>query len=833
VHPTEFTDLLSDEIGTFRGMLANVDNIRVNPTNKKHLTFIVNYFMNKSISWLVPAFESGFNGKRVDTYLELITGGIIPKLSQKLLTVDERKNLFLPFSFDFMKQYEEPGFELDEEYLKLLIYLRFVASCDKVDFANFHLLLTKNFLPTHETLDANGLLVRWAIKSMHFTYPNSVRFSDLFQKFIHPMDPIDVNHRPDIHIRDDIRRVIFTKVRDNSISVMDDAKAITGILIEYSKRYKNFDQLEKLNIELRVPIQLPPNGKEGDCQAVVLEIQKSFNNLGGGSRVSYAPASWLDAEDNVVAEHAVVVFTSMPLVKWFECIPVLQRLIRDEIQTKLFQVCVLLRIDNQTFGDPINLLGDEIFQFPGTDEFGSIDPACLTFLTDYEEHTPQSIITQGINGDIQIHNGGINPKEYAQHLAEKHMLEEKLAELKAETDEVRRERIALEATKLTEKELLRRNRGIDGNPQIKAISLVNFGKIAETRGDLVEAERFYHESLAIHREIGNREGEAALLNYFGNIARTRGDLAGAELHYRESLAIKREIGDRKGEATSLLNLGEIQATRGYMDQAEQLFTESMELSALIGYRLGMMASLANKGNLLIGRRQDEKSVELLNEALLISRVLYEQRREAQILSHLGLAAINTGNFRLARAHFNKSLDIQREMNDTRGEGKTLSHLGNLAMQMGDLRKATSLVRESISISNKFGHHEVEGASYGSLGAIYEVQGRISQAMASYTTARDILSEFGNQSAVAAVMVSLGVNHAYLWELDEAERMFNASLSIYKTIGNKNVEQNTREYLEKLLIQKKSREQIKSEDIALGSQIGLRNDGEDETCSRLD
>jgi hypothetical protein len=45
------------------------------------------------------------------------------------------------------------------------------------------------------------------------------------------------------------------------------------------------------------------------------------------------------------------------------------------------------------------------------------------------------------------------------------------------------------------------------------------------------------------REIGDRGGEAASLNNLGDIAGKRGDLVEAERLYQESLAIKREIGD--------------------------------------------------------------------------------------------------------------------------------------------------------------------------------------------------------------------------------------------------------------------------------------------------
>ena len=90
------------------------------------------------------------------------------------------------------------------------------------------------------------------------------------------------------------------------------------------------------------------------------------------------------------------------------------------------------------------------------------------------------------------------------------------------------------------------------------------------------------ESLAIKREIGDRQGEAASLINLGNIANTRGDLAEAERLYRESLAIKREIGDRQGEATSLKDLGELMLEKGDIDTGKKLIEDSHLIEREIG-----------------------------------------------------------------------------------------------------------------------------------------------------------------------------------------------------------------------------------------------------------
>ena len=56
------------------------------------------------------------------------------------------------------------------------------------------------------------------------------------------------------------------------------------------------------------------------------------------------------------------------------------------------------------------------------------------------------------------------------------------------------------------------------------------------------------EALRLFLKSGDRQGEAYSLNNLGNIAELRGDLDEAERLHNESLAIKREIGDRQGEA---------------------------------------------------------------------------------------------------------------------------------------------------------------------------------------------------------------------------------------------------------------------------------------------
>ena len=62
--------------------------------------------------------------------------------------------------------------------------------------------------------------------------------------------------------------------------------------------------------------------------------------------------------------------------------------------------------------------------------------------------------------------------------------------------------------------------------------LGNLGLVAASRGDY-EEERLHRESLAIHRDIGDRSGGEDL-NNLGLVADSRGDYEEAERLHRES-----------------------------------------------------------------------------------------------------------------------------------------------------------------------------------------------------------------------------------------------------------------------------------------------------------
>ena len=84
--------------------------------------------------------------------------------------------------------------------------------------------------------------------------------------------------------RELVRVAIIETIKDESwIQFENTKKLVENELNEYSSRIPGYEDDARINIELVVPIQIPPNGKTGDCKRVVETVRDRFTELSGGA----------------------------------------------------------------------------------------------------------------------------------------------------------------------------------------------------------------------------------------------------------------------------------------------------------------------------------------------------------------------------------------------------------------------------------------------------------------------------------------------------------------------------------------------------------------------
>jgi len=153
------------------------------------------------------------------------------------------------------------------------------------------------------------------------------------------------------------------------------------------------------------------------------------------------------------------------------------------------------------------------------------------------------------------------------------------------------------------------------------------------------AQQQLEESLAVYRELGQRQGESAVLNNMGENARLQGDYAQAALYYEEALAIARAIGSHKNANIFLSNLCGARLRIG------QFAAAASDLEALIANTrhdwYGLSESYRFLAEAYLGLGKTAQALEMAQQALALAKQtnLLDNGRAWRVL---GLVAAQLG-----------------------------------------------------------------------------------------------------------------------------------------------------------------------------------------------
>ena len=213
-----------------------------------------------------------------------------------------------------------------------------------------------------------------------------------------------------------------------------------------------------------------------------------------------------------------------------------------------------------------------------------------------------------------------------------------------------------------------------GNKQGIAGSLKDLGRLAGAQGDYAAARALYEESLAISRELGDRQGSGWTLNDLGNLAGAQGDYGAARTFHAASLAISRELRDTEGIAWCLHHLGGVARMQGDYGAAQVFHEESLAIFRELGHKQGTAWALNYLGNVACARDDYEAAQRLFEEGLTIFRELGNKQGTAWSLNDMGKVVGAQGDYEAAQALQKESINIQRELGDRRGVAAGLREL---------------------------------------------------------------------------------------------------------------------------------------------------------------
>jgi predicted ATPase len=142
-----------------------------------------------------------------------------------------------------------------------------------------------------------------------------------------------------------------------------------------------------------------------------------------------------------------------------------------------------------------------------------------------------------------------------------------------------------------------------------------------------QAERYYMQSLTLHRELGNTQRVAFLLNRLGRIASQREDLEGAISLHRNALDLFEEAADNAGRAATLHLLAGVARDQGRHEESEGLFADAIRLArtsfpGLVRHSLHSLGDLAlDRGDYRGAVAHYQASLDLTGASERRSRIL--------------------------------------------------------------------------------------------------------------------------------------------------------------------------------------------------------------------
>jgi DNA-binding CsgD family transcriptional regulator/tetratricopeptide (TPR) repeat protein len=261
------------------------------------------------------------------------------------------------------------------------------------------------------------------------------------------------------------------------------------------------------------------------------------------------------------------------------------------------------------------------------------------------------------------------------------------------------------------------------NPSVRAKALNVAADLALEEHGTDQAERLCRESLALYRELGDKQGIAASLSLLGWVEQRRFHREVAYALQAEGLTLSKELGDKRGIAEALRGLSSLAFSQGAYERAYALKEESLALFRELGDTWNIAYLLAQVANVASYQGKYAKAYPLAEESVALFRELGDKRGIADGLKNLGGVLLNQGEYARAGSFLEEGLALYRELGLKSEIASPLYSLGRVAFGQGDYTRAQALHREGLTLSLEVDAKWLIALGLEELGAVVALQGQ--------------------------------------------------------------------------------------------------------------
>jgi predicted ATPase/class 3 adenylate cyclase len=241
-----------------------------------------------------------------------------------------------------------------------------------------------------------------------------------------------------------------------------------------------------------------------------------------------------------------------------------------------------------------------------------------------------------------------------------------------------------------------------GRTSARAQLLARAAELAYRQSDYPATVSLAGESLAICREVGDKQGIASALIKLGNAATEEGDYATASAFLEEALTIWRELEDKHGTARALISLGWAALRPGDYRLANARLEEALALSHELRDTRSIGFELSGLGEVALRQGDYARATRLVEESLELRNQLSNKWGVGVSLGTLGWVAMREGDWSRAVERLSESLEVRREIGDMGGSAWCLERLAEVALAQEQPEKAVRLFGAAAALRASIG-----------------------------------------------------------------------------------------------------------------------------------
>jgi CHAT domain-containing protein len=288
----------------------------------------------------------------------------------------------------------------------------------------------------------------------------------------------------------------------------------------------------------------------------------------------------------------------------------------------------------------------------------------------------------------------------------------------------------------------------------------------------------YESSLALWRELGDRNGELKLLRKLASSYQQLGEIQTTLKYQSQAIQLARDLGNRYQEADLTLAFGHIQRSLGHMQKALDAYQRAREVFAGLSARLGEAKAIENTGGIYLALGEPRQALNCYDKALPIYVSVGETFSQSNVLNSMGLAHSRLGKMQEAIELYGRALENSRRYGlAPRLEASTLGNLGAAHLELGDKQKAADYYNQELALCRRTGARACTAAALYSLGDVSFLSGETERSLDYLGESLKLFRMAGERKWEATVLRGLARTNFELGNLGEARKQIEAAIEI--------------------------------------------------------